>query len=105
MDGVIKERQIFNEVRDISELDECAHIDIDAFARQLRMARFAMHRVRISQYQGLPPDQAKEEYRKAMENYDQILGLAVTDPARLVACEADMARGFWLPNDPSQGGA
>jgi hypothetical protein len=53
MDGVIKERQIFNEVRDISELDECAHIDIDAFARQLRMARFAMHRVRISQYAGI----------------------------------------------------
>ena len=93
------ENQIFNEVRDFAEIDGGGESEVEALKRQLRMARFAMHRVRISQYQGLPPDQAKEEYRKAMENYDQILGLAASEPARLVACEVDMARGFWLPDD------
>ena len=68
--------------------------------RQLCMARFAMHRVRITVYASqmmagnLSEEQAREEYRKAMENYDQILALAVTEPERIKACVEDMERGF-----------
>jgi hypothetical protein len=44
-------------------------------------------------------DQAAEEYRKAMENFDQLMELADKEPGRLVACKAEMARGFILPQD------
>lgn len=73
--------------------------------RQLIMARFAMHKVRVMVYASrmmagnISAEQAREEYRKAMENYDQILGLAVTEPDRLKACIEDMERGFTIQGE------
>lgn len=73
--------------------------------RQLVMSRYAMHKVRLRDYVGavlsgrLTREQAAEEYRKAMENYDQILDLAVKESERLTACQAEMLRGFYLPGE------
>lgn len=70
---------------------------------KVRMARFAMHKIRIRDYAGavrrgeITEAQAAEKYRMAMENFDQIIGLAETEPERLVACEEDMAKGFYIP--------
>lgn len=78
--------------------------------RQLCMARFAMHRVRITVYASqmmagnLSEEQAREEYRKAMENFDQLMGLAVTEPERIKACVEDMERGFDIKS-PAGGAA
>lgn len=75
----------------------------DALKRQLRMARFAMHKNAIHKYVvkmqhfGATEEQAKEEYRKTMENFDAILSLAADEPDRMVAIEEDMAKGFYLP--------
>lgn len=74
-------------------------MDVLTLERQLRMARFAMHRVRIAQYAALPREAAEREYRAAMDNFDHLMQLAASEPERLDACEADMARGFWLPSD------
>lgn len=70
---------------------------------KLRMARYAMHKIRLRDY-GLAvlagkktEAQAAEEYRKAMENFDQIIALAETEPERMEAVESDMARGFYMP--------
>jgi hypothetical protein len=68
----------------------------DEYERQLRMARFAMHRVRIAQYAGLSRDEAMRKYREAMENFDHLMELAASEPERLESCEADMAKGFHL---------
>jgi len=75
----------------------------DPHQRQLTMARYAMHCMRLRDYAMLHTtgkltfEQAAEEYRKAMENFDQILELAVTEPGRMPPIEDDMERGFYIP--------
>ena len=77
--------------------------------RQLRMARFAMHKIRLRDYglavlRGqLTMEQGAEEYRKAMENFDQIMELAVSEPERIEACERDMARCFYIDTPERSG--
>lgn len=67
--------------------------------RQLIMARYAMHKVRVSVYASrmmaghLSEEQAREEYRKAMENYDHLMTIA-NEPGRIEKCIEDMDRGF-----------
>lgn len=76
-----------------------------AYRRQLRMARFAMHKNAIHkyyvkmEYYGGTESNARSEYDATMENFDQILQMAVDEPARMEAVEADMKRGFYIPTN------
>jgi hypothetical protein len=42
---------------------------------------------------------AELKYKEAMENFDQIMELAASEPGRMAAAEEEMARGFTLPNE------
>lgn len=72
-------------------------------ARQLRMARFQAHKNAIHKYLlkmrhwGATEAVAREEYRRTMADFDNLMELAVTEPERMEAIEVDMARGFYLP--------
>ena len=73
---------------------------------QLIMARYAMHRVRVTIYAQkvlsgqMTHEEAEGHYRAAMDNYDQILNLAASEPSRIGNCEKDMAAGFVIPEHP-----
>lgn len=66
-------------------------------SNELRVARYAMHMVRAVQYAGLhlqghlSEDEAQEEYKKAMENFDQIVAGAAD--RTIAAEEREMAKG------------
>ena len=81
-------------------------LGIEAYERKLAMARYAMHRVRLTIYAQkvlagqLTPDEGAEEYRKAMENFDQLMGMAENEPDRIEACVKDMESGFVVPEHP-----
>lgn len=68
---------------------------------QLHAARYAFHKVRCKVYGDavedgvMPVEQGREMYRRAMENYDELIKSAAGG-ALTEADEADMAKGFPL---------
>lgn len=70
--------------------------EADMMEEQLHAARYAYHKQIVHKYKMLvvlPPDEAKERYRKSMENYDQLIDEAAQGHLT-EADEADMAKGF-----------
>lgn len=74
-------------------------ITVHGMKHQLHAARYAFHKVRAKGYGDavlagvMPIEQAREMYRLAMENYDQLIKDAANGHFT-EADEADMAKGF-----------
>lgn len=93
------EAEVFNEVRDVSEIGH-RHYETTS-ERQLSLARFAMHRVRLAQYNnamraGMSEEEAQHHYTEAMRNYDGILSdeLLAPNAGRYEAAKRDLAEGW-----------
>lgn len=90
-------------------LPELNKITEQEIGHQLHAARYYVHKLRVKQYhdeilRGMPPTVAKEYYRLAMENYDEMMKSSangcVTD-----ADQIDMTIGFPYADDGTLIGA
>lgn len=107
MDDLKEARDFYEASKDMLRIAKEDFKSVADVQRQLTMARFAMHKIRIRDYAGavltgqLTEEQAKQKYNEAMENFDQILEIAVSEPERLTACIEDMNKGFYIPGKES----
>lgn len=96
------EAEVFNEVRDVSEIG-AKHYETPA-ERQLNLARYAMHRVRLAMYSAgvhggnMTEDEAQHHYDESMRNFDGILSNDAEAPntGTYAAAMKDMAEGWRL---------